>query len=144
MTRYVALLRAVNVAGHTRIPTAEIALLLTAAGALDATSFGHAGNFLFSAPRGATAAIVARFRTELGRLHGERPVVVLRTAEELAGAVGSSRATLFRRYRNRQVLVSGVWRGAAEAYVAATDAARLEEGPPDDALRRLIAALAPL
>ena len=64
--------------------------------------------------------------------------------EEIAAAVGISRATLFRRYPNRQVLVSAVARAAAEAYVAATDAARLEEGPPDDALRRLIAALAPL
>jgi uncharacterized protein (DUF1697 family) len=89
MTRYVALLRAVNVAGHARMPTAELALLLTAAGALDATSFGHAGNLLFSAPPGATAAIVARLRTELGRLHGERPVVVLRTAEELAELVSA-------------------------------------------------------
>src|SRR3712207_5783127 len=64
--------------------------------------------------------------------------------EEIAAAAGISRATLFRRYPNRQVLVSAVARAAAEAYVAATDAARLEKGPPDDALRRLIAALAPL
>nr|WP_275586366.1 TetR/AcrR family transcriptional regulator [Geodermatophilus normandii] len=64
--------------------------------------------------------------------------------EEIAAAAGISRATLFRRYPNRQVLVSAVARAAAEAYVAATDAARLEEGPPDDALRRLITALTPL
>ena len=64
--------------------------------------------------------------------------------EEIAAAVGISRATLFRRYPNRQVLVSAVARAAAEAYVDATDAARLEEGPPDVALRRLIGALAPL
>jgi TetR/AcrR family transcriptional regulator, mexCD-oprJ operon repressor len=64
--------------------------------------------------------------------------------EEIAAAVGISRATLFRRYPNRQVLVSAVARAAAEAYVTATDAARLEEGPPDVALRRLIGALTPL
>ncbi|MGY1615414.1 TetR/AcrR family transcriptional regulator [Geodermatophilus sp. SYSU D00691] len=64
--------------------------------------------------------------------------------DEIAAAAGVSRATLFRRYPNRQVLVSAVARAAAEAYVAATDVARLEEGPPEDALRRLLAALAPL
>ena len=83
MTRYVALLRAVNVAGHARIPTAALTRLFAAAGALDIASFGHAGNLLFNAPRGA-AAIVARVRDQIGREHGERPVIVLRTAAELA------------------------------------------------------------
>jgi len=64
--------------------------------------------------------------------------------DDIAAAAGISRATLFRRYPNRQALVSAVARAAAEAYVAATDGARLEEGPPDVALRRLIGALAPL
>ncbi len=64
--------------------------------------------------------------------------------DDIAAAAGISRATLFRRYPNRQALVSAVARAAAEAYVTATSTARLEEGPPEDALRRLIAALAPL
>ena len=76
------MLRAVNVAGHARIRTAELTRLLVAAGALDVASFGHAGNLLFSARRGA-AAIVTRFRDDLERRYGERPVVVLRTAAEL-------------------------------------------------------------
>ena len=79
MTRYVALFRAVNVAGHARMATAELVRRFAAAGALDVSSFGHAGNVLFDTPRGA-AAIVARVRTELGRRYGEQPVVVLRTA----------------------------------------------------------------
>jgi len=83
MTRYVALFRAINVAGHARIPTEELALLFTAAGALDVTSCGHAGNLLFGARRGAAAAILARVRDELGRRQGDRPVIVLRTAAEL-------------------------------------------------------------
>jgi uncharacterized protein (DUF1697 family) len=82
MTRYVALLRAVNVAGHARIPSAELARLFAAAGAVDVASYGHAGNLLFSARRG--AAVVARVRDVIGRRYDERPVVVLRTAAELA------------------------------------------------------------
>ena len=65
------------------------------------------------------------------------------TMEDVAAAAGISRATLFRRYPNRQVLVAAVARAAAEAYVTAIDAARLDDGPPDVAVRRLIAALAP-
>ena len=82
MTRYVALFRAVNVAGHARMATAELVRRFAAAGASDVSSFGHAGNVLFDTPRLA-AAIVARVRTELGRRYGEQPVVVLRTAAEL-------------------------------------------------------------
>ena len=64
--------------------------------------------------------------------------------DEMAVAAGVSRATLFRRYPSRQALVDAAARAAAEAYVAALDVARPEEGPPDAALRRLIGALAPL
>lgn len=81
MARYVALLRAVNVAGHARVSAAELARIFTAAGAHDVSSFGHAGNLLFSAAR-SPATIVARARDAVGRLHGERPVIVVRSASE--------------------------------------------------------------
>ncbi|HUQ52775.1 MAG TPA: DUF1697 domain-containing protein [Gammaproteobacteria bacterium] len=83
MPTYVALLRAVNVAGHARVPTAKLVQLLAYAGALDVASFGHAGNLRFTARSGAVG-IVARFRDALERRHGERPVVVLRTAADFA------------------------------------------------------------
>ena len=82
MRRYVALLRAVNVAGHPRISTLELERIFAAAGARDVSSFGHAGNVLFSAAS-APSAIVARARDAIGRRHGERPLIVLRSAAEL-------------------------------------------------------------
>jgi uncharacterized protein (DUF1697 family) len=82
MARYVALLRAANVAGHARMGGAELARIFTAAGARDVSSFGHAGNLLFSAARSPTA-IVARARAAIGRRHGERPLIVVRSASEL-------------------------------------------------------------
>ena len=82
MARYVALFRAVNVAGHARIATGELLRTFAASGACDVTSFGHAGNLMFSAAR-APGAIVARAREAIGRRHGERPVIVLRSAAEL-------------------------------------------------------------
>src|SRR5688572_9216118 len=82
MPRYVALLRAVNVAGHARVSAAELERVFRAAGARDVSSFGHAGNVLFSAAR-PPSAIVARARDSIGRWCGERPLIVLRSAAEL-------------------------------------------------------------
>jgi uncharacterized protein (DUF1697 family) len=82
MARYVALFRAVNVAGHARLSAVELARMLTAAGASEVSSFGHAGNLLFSAARGA-AAIATRAQDAIERRHGERPLIVVRTASEL-------------------------------------------------------------
>ena len=82
MPKYVALLRAVNVAGHPRISTADLEQIFRAAGARGVSSFGHAGNLLFSAAR-APSAIVARARDAIERRHGERPLIVLRSAAEL-------------------------------------------------------------
>lgn len=87
MKRYVALLRAVNVAGHVRMRSAEIERLFKAAGARDVASFGHAGSVLFTASRG--AAVVAKVRDAIARRHGERPVIVLRAAAELVELVAA-------------------------------------------------------
>jgi uncharacterized protein (DUF1697 family) len=82
MARYVALLRAVNVAGHARVATDELERIFTRAGARGVSSFGHAGNLLFSVAK-SPAAIVARARDAIGRRFGERPIVVLRSASEI-------------------------------------------------------------
>jgi uncharacterized protein (DUF1697 family) len=86
MTRYVALLRAVNVAAHARISATDLVRAFSAAGALEVSSFGHAGNIVFGASRGA-AAVVAKARDRLERRHGERPVIVVRTAAEIGDLV---------------------------------------------------------
>ena len=82
MARYVALFRAVNVAGHARLACAELVRIFAACGARDVASFGHAGNLMFNAAR-APGAIVARAREAIWRAHGERPVIVVRSAAEL-------------------------------------------------------------
>jgi uncharacterized protein (DUF1697 family) len=89
MARYVALLRAVNVAGHARVSADELARIFTRAGARGVSSFGHAGNLLFSAAK-SPAAIVARARDALGRRYGERPIVVLRSAAEIRGLIAAN------------------------------------------------------
>jgi uncharacterized protein (DUF1697 family) len=88
MARYVALLRAVNVAGHARVSAHELARMFARAGARDVSSFGHAGNLLFSAAK-SPASIVARVRDAIHRRHGERPVIVVRSAAEICNLFAS-------------------------------------------------------
>lgn len=64
--------------------------------------------------------------------------------DDIARAAGISRATLFRRYPSRARLIADLSMQAVRAYVAATDAARPEDGPAAEALTRLVLALAPL
>ncbi len=88
MPRYVAFFRAVNVAGHARISTLELARIFSAAGARDVSSFGHAGNLVFTAGR-SPSAIVTRARAAIGRRHGEQPVIIVRKAAEIAALVAA-------------------------------------------------------
>src|SRR3712207_4065219 len=60
---------------------------------------------------------------------------------ELAGACGVSRATLFRRYPSREALIDALREVAHEDLRAAVDGADLTAGSPPDALARLIDAL---
>ena len=82
MTRYVALLRAVNLGSHKKLPMAALRRLLTAGGYGDVRTYLQSGNAVFTTdePRERVAAdIEERLVAELG-LSTE---VILRTADEL-------------------------------------------------------------
>jgi uncharacterized protein (DUF1697 family) len=83
MTRYVALLRAVNVGGTGMLPMATLRALCGAAGFRDVATYIASGNALFT-----SSATPARVRAELeARLnaHLGKPIaVVVRTAAEMA------------------------------------------------------------
>jgi uncharacterized protein (DUF1697 family) len=89
MAKYVALLRAVNVAGHARVSAADLVQIFTRAGARDVSSFGHAGNLLFSAAKW-PAAIAAGAGDEMRRRYGERPIIVLRSAAQIRDLIASN------------------------------------------------------
>lgn len=61
------------------------------------------------------------------------------TLQELATAIGVSKATLYRFCRTRQQLIERLINHSAEAFRQAVQASRLECGPPQEALVRLIA-----
>ncbi|GAA3369306.1 TetR/AcrR family transcriptional regulator [Streptomyces sannanensis] len=65
------------------------------------------------------------------------------TMDEVARAAGIGRATLHRHFAGRDALVKALEDLGIEECEAALDRARLDEGPADDALRRLIAEMEP-
>ncbi|GAA4984662.1 TetR/AcrR family transcriptional regulator [Yinghuangia aomiensis] len=64
--------------------------------------------------------------------------------DDIARAAGISRATLHRMYAGRDALVRAIGARALEQVSAAVDAARIEDGPADEALRRVVDELMPI
>lgn len=65
------------------------------------------------------------------------------TMDEVARAAGIGRATLHRHFAGRDALVRALEAMGLVEFEAACDAARLDEGPADEALRRLVAETEP-
>lgn len=65
------------------------------------------------------------------------------TMDEVAKAAGIGRATLHRHFAGRDALVRALESLGIQEFEAALDAAALDEGPSEQALRRLIAAVEP-
>ena len=85
--RYVALLRAVNVGGRAVVKKEALRDAFARAGGADVRTFIASGNVLFEAdPRGLDA-IVARARRRLRATLGAEPVVIVRSAREMARLV---------------------------------------------------------
>jgi AcrR family transcriptional regulator len=62
------------------------------------------------------------------------------SVEDIAGAAGVSRQTVYAHYPSRRALLEAVQERALADAVAAIDAARPESGPPAEALDRLVTA----
>ncbi len=81
---HVALLRGVNVGGRNRLPMSVLSGLLADAGALDVRTYIQSGNALFTVAPSRAAAVALALSEGVERELGFRPVVVVRTADELA------------------------------------------------------------
>lgn len=66
------------------------------------------------------------------------------TMDEVARAAGIGRATLHRLFAGREALIRALEEMAIAELEAALDAARLDEGPADEALRRLVGEVEPV
>ena len=90
MSRYAALLRGINVAGHNMLPMKELVPMFEAVGCTDVESYIQSGNVVFAAP-----ATLARKVPELvaakikGRFRYDTPILV-RSAAALAQVAASN------------------------------------------------------
>lgn len=84
MTRHVALLRAVNLGPHNKLPMKDLASYFESAGATDVKTFINSGNVVFSAPASKMSAIDKKVRAAIEKKHGFEAPMVFRTAAELA------------------------------------------------------------
>ncbi len=88
MTRYLALLRGINVGGKNVIKMADLAACFREAGFEDVTTYIQSGNVLFSVDRSAARAeLTRRIEAHLGEGFQYRASVVLRTHEQMRAIV---------------------------------------------------------
>src|SRR5262245_2894057 len=86
MTRYVALLRAVNVGGTGKLPMAEVRAICCDAGFIRVETYIASGNVIFES-KGAASKVKAELEARL-LVYAKKPVgVVLRTAAEMAAVL---------------------------------------------------------
>jgi uncharacterized protein (DUF1697 family) len=86
MTRYVALLRAVNVGGTGKLPMAELRSICEAAGFARVETYIASGNVVFESSA-KPAKVKSELEARLLAYAGKPSAVVLRTAAELAAVL---------------------------------------------------------
>lgn len=90
MTVHVALLRAINLGPHNKLPMKDLAAFFTAAGAEDVRTFINSGNVLFSAPAAKIAGIDKKVRAAITKKFGFDAPIVFRTGAEMTKAARSN------------------------------------------------------
>ena len=100
MTVYVALLRAVNVGGTSRLPMADLKRIAGGLGFDDAQTFIASGNLIFSSG-GSEGQVRSRLEAALAEYMGKPLPVMIRTAAEMAAVV---KANPFKDAPGRRVL----------------------------------------
>lgn len=90
MTRYVALLRGVNVGGKNALPMKELAAMFGAAGCVKVTTYIQSGNVIFEASGECAETLSARTEAAIAEQFGIRSPVILRTAAEIRRTLSDS------------------------------------------------------
>lgn len=87
---YVALLRAVNVAGRNQVAMSDLRGMLTDLGFDDVKSLLQSGNLIFKTGAGAGAAIEARLEAETTKRLGVKTAYIVRTAKEMDAVIANN------------------------------------------------------
>ena len=83
MTRYVAFLRAINVAGHARVEMSRLCDVFARAGCVNAQTYIQSGNVIFETEDDDRAELFQKIRTNVCRLTGEQSSVIFRSARQI-------------------------------------------------------------
>lgn len=89
MTRYVALLRGVNVGGNNKVPMAELKAVFEQAGMRDVRTYINSGNVMFGADESDKSALTAALRDAILTHFDFEVGLLLLTRDELSAIVGA-------------------------------------------------------
>jgi uncharacterized protein (DUF1697 family) len=87
MTRFVALLRGINVAGSNKIAMADLRSVLTAMGYAEIATYLNSGNAVFTAEAQPPDVMARALQDGIATRCGTEVTVVIRTAAQLAAVV---------------------------------------------------------
>lgn len=90
MTRYVALLRGINVGGHRRIPMADLRRVVESVGHADVVTYIQSGNVVFDSAKRDARAVANELEVALLDAFGFGVEVVVRSAAEMADIVAGN------------------------------------------------------
>ncbi|MDQ2742573.1 MAG: DUF1697 domain-containing protein [Chloroflexota bacterium] len=88
--RYVALLRAINVGGHSKLAMMDLRALLCSLGCSDVTTYLQSGNALFTSPRDDPEELAREIEEHLALDLGLGVTVLIRTGDEVAAVVAAN------------------------------------------------------
>jgi uncharacterized protein (DUF1697 family) len=88
--RYVAFLRAINVAGHAIVSMTDLRDAFADAGCLSVRTYIQSGNVIFDSAGVAEAVLFQRIRSQVRALIGAEPGIVFRTARQVDALVRSA------------------------------------------------------
>ena len=125
---FVALLRAVNLAGRNKVSMPELRSSLTSLGLQDVVTYIQSGNVVFRSPTGDREKIATRMERQIAEAFGVSPTVLLRTPSELV-KIAEGNPFLKGGADRSKLHVVFLADGPAEDAVARLDSGR---SPPDE------------
>lgn len=90
VTRYVALLRGINVGGHRPVPMTDLRRVVEGIGHADVVTYIQSGNVVFSSAEGDARKVADELETALLDAFGFAVEVVVRSADEMADIVAAN------------------------------------------------------
>lgn len=94
MNKYVAFMRATNVAGHARVKMSDVRDAFAAAGCGNVTTYIQSGNVIFESPTRDVATILQKVRGKLRNVLDDEPDILFRTVGEIEELVASQAGSL--------------------------------------------------